>query len=55
MQGRRKKRGGGVLALYYFSEQYFFQVKSKNIRFLHANNMWDFSLFIEQEKVTKNR
>ena len=28
---------------------FFFHVKSENAKLLHVNNMWDFSLCIEQE------
>ena len=41
-------------APHYFLERNFFSnVKSKNITFLHVNNMWGFSLFIEQDKSEK--
>ena len=34
----------------HFVEQKFsFHAKSENIKLLHVNNMWDFSLFIEQD------
>ena len=29
-------------------------IKSENIKFLHVNNKWDFSLFIEQDVSDKN-
>ena len=27
----------------------FFDVKMENIKFLHVNNIWDFSLFVEED------
>ena len=27
----------------------FFYVKLENIKFLHVNNIWDFSLFVEED------
>ena len=33
-----------------FSEaNFFFLVKSENITFSHVNDMWDFTLFVEQD------
>ena len=34
--------------------KFFFHVKSENIKYLHVNNMWDFSLFFEQDISDKN-
>ena len=31
----------------------FFRVKPVNIKFLHVNNMWDYSLFTEQDMIDK--
>ena len=31
----------------------YFRVKPVNIKFLHVNNMWDFSLFTEQDMIDK--
>ena len=33
---------------HFLKQKIFFHVKSENIIFLHVNNVWDFSLFIEQ-------
>ena len=30
-------------------QKIFFHVKLGNIKFLHVSNMWDYSLFIEQD------
>ena len=42
MQGRRGR--GGSAATIYWSKKIFFYVK-----FLHVNNKWDFTLFIDQD------
>ena len=35
---------------HHFQDQkIFFHVKLGNIKFLHVSNMWDYSLFIEQD------
>ena len=31
----------------------YFRVKPVNMKFLHVNNMWDFSLFTEQDMIDK--
>ena len=50
------KERGQVAAVPPFSRaKIFFLVKSGSIKFLHENNMLDFSLFVEQDKVTKIR
>ena len=33
---------------HFLERKFFFHVKSENMKFLHVNNMWDFSLFIEK-------
>ena len=47
------EKGGGVLAPQphppFPSENYFSLVISENIQSLDVKNMWDFSLFIEQD------
>ena len=52
----KRKRGEGATGKaaphspYRFHEQKtFFDVKSENLKFLWENNMWDLSLFIEQD------
>ena len=32
-----------------WSKIFFFHVKSENIKFLHVKNIWDLSLFIEED------
>ena len=33
--------------------KFFFRVKLENIKFLHVNNMWVFTLFIEKDMSEK--
>ena len=50
IQGRREsgdKRDASP-PLRHFRAKIFFQLKLENIKFLHVNNMWDFSLIVEQ-------
>ena len=59
VQGRRERRGGAGGApapppfpTMSWSKKKFFHVKLENkifVKLLHVNNMWDFSLFIEQD------
>ena len=45
---------GGLQPPHHFLEQTcFLYVTSENIKFLHVNNMWDFSLFIEKDTSDK--
>ena len=37
-----------------WSKYFFSLLKSENIKFFHVNNMWDFSLFVEQDITDKN-
>ena len=60
MQDRRERGGWGgdrgrQPAPHYFVEQnnFFFYVKSEDVKFLQVNNIWDFSLFIEQDMSDK--
>ena len=61
LQDRRKSMGGieGASSQHhhhFLEQKNFFYVKSEseNIKFLHVNNMRDFSLFIEQDISNKN-
>ena len=38
---------------HFLEQKKFLHLNSENIKFLHANNMWDFSLFIEQDRSDK--
>ena len=50
MQARRERGSGGGQPPYHFLLQnIFFHLKSENINVLNVKNMWDFSLFIEQD------
>ena len=52
MQGRREMgggAGGGSPPTISWSKNCFSHVKLENLKFLHVNNMLDFSLFIEQD------
>ena len=55
----RKGAWGGhqpsPFSLYFLKQKLFFLIKSKNIEFFHVNNIWGFSLFTEQDLVTKSR
>ena len=63
-QGRRESGGrwsggggggGGASLPTIFLEQKFFFPRKIEKQFLYVNNMWDVSLFVEQDKVTKSR
>ena len=51
-RGRRETEGGrgerSPDSPTIFWSKIFFHVNLENIKFLHVNKMWDFSLFIEQ-------
>ena len=51
IQGRREKGGqeGRQSPHHFLVQKSFSHVKSENLKFLHVNKMWDFSLFIEQD------
>ena len=53
LQGCRERGTGGASPPPSISisreQKIFFHVKLGNIKFLHMNNMWDHSLFIEQD------
>ena len=54
--GRWRGEGGGGASLpTIFLEQKFFFPRKIEKQFLYVNNMWDVSLFVEQDKVTKSR
>ena len=49
--GKAVQKGGkGAPALphHFLKQKLFSHVKLEDIKFLHVNNTWDFSLFIEQ-------
>ena len=55
-KGRRERRGGRKrqphphpTTTISWSKKLFLHVKLENINFVHANNIWGFSLFIEQD------
>ena len=56
---RRERRGRGAQpppSPHHFQEQKcFFHVKLRNIKFLHVNKMWDYSLLIEQDLSAKKQ
>ena len=47
--GKGEAGGGASEPQHFLEQKFFFHVKSWNIKFLHANNMYDFSLFIVQD------
>ena len=60
VQGRRERGGEGAGGdasppppppppRHFVEQKFSFHAKSENIKLLHVNNMWDFSLFIEQD------
>ena len=58
LQGRSQRGGREApfppIPTPHFQEQnFFFHVKLGNIKFLYVNNMWDYSLFIEQDSSDK--
>ena len=52
-QGRRERRARGGATVPSFPPPHFLELNVfshvKSEKFLHVNNMWDFSLFIEQD------
>ena len=48
LQGRREKTGRQH-PHHFLEQKNFFHVISENITFLHVKNIWDLSLFIEQD------
>ena len=46
-KGGRGGEGGRHTPHHFLEQEIFFLVKSENVKFLHVNNMWDFSSMIK--------